>query len=86
MEKMILDDFIKFAKEQFNCEISVKMSDNPDTFAGIFGASFLSDRNCVEKVDDFESDLSYKNISIDVQFAIDDGMSVTYSGNVGFAA
>ena len=86
MEKMILDDFIKYAKEQFNCDISAKMSDNPDTFASIFGASFLSDKNCAEKVDDFESNLSYENISIDVQFAIDDGMSVTYSGNVGFAA
>ena len=39
--------------------------------------------------DDFLQNVSlnsYENISIDVQFAIDDGMSVTYSGNVGFAA
>ena len=86
MEKMILDDFIKYAKEQFNCDISVKMSDNPDTFASIFGASFLNDKNCVEVVDGFESDVSYENITIDVQFAIDDGMSVIYSSNVGLAA
>ena len=58
MEKMILDDFIKYAKEQFNCEISVKMSDNPDTFSSIFGASFLSDKNCAEKVDCCESNES----------------------------
>ena len=37
-------------------------------------------------VDGFESDVSYENISIDVQFSIDDGMNVTYSGNVGLAA
>lgn len=43
MEKMALDDFIKYAKEKFDCEISVKKSDEPDSFAGIFGASFLND-------------------------------------------
>ena len=81
MEKMVLDDFIRYAKEQFDCEISVKKCDKPDTFASIFGASFLNDKNCVEMVD-----VSYENISIDVQFAIDDGMSVIYSSNVGLAA
>ncbi len=86
MEKMVLDDFIKYAKEQFDCEISVKLCDKPDTFASIFGASFLNDKDCEEKVDGFESTLSYENISIDVQFAIDDGMKVTYSSNVGLAA
>ena len=40
--KIALDDFIKYAKEQFGCEISVKKSDKPDTFASIFGTSFLS--------------------------------------------
>ena len=52
-EKMVLDDFIKYAKEQFDCEISVKKCDKPDTFASIFGASFLNEK-CVEMVDDFE--------------------------------
>lgn len=86
MGKMVLDDFIRYAKEQFDCEISVKKCGKPDTFSGIFGASFLNDKNCVEMVDGFESDVSYENISIDVQFSIDDGMNVTYSGNVGLAA
>ena len=27
MEKMVLDDFIRYAKEQFDCEISVKKCD-----------------------------------------------------------
>lgn len=36
MREMTLDDFIKYAKEQFNCEIVVKKSDEPDTFASIF--------------------------------------------------
>ena len=36
-----LDDFIRYAKEQFDCDISVEKSDIPDTFERIFGASFL---------------------------------------------
>lgn len=86
MGKMVLDDFIRYAKEQFDCEISIKKCDNPDTFASIFGASFLNDKNLLETVDDFESDVSYENSSIDVQFAINDEMSVVYSSNVGLAA
>ena len=88
MGKMGLDDFIRYAKEQFDCEISVKKSDKPDTFADIFGASFLNDKYGVEMemVDSFESDISYENVTIDVQLAIDDGMGSIYSSNVGLAA
>ncbi len=86
MGKMALEDFIKYAKEQFDCEVSVKTCDKPDTFAGIFGASFLNDKDSAEKVDGFEGDLIYENISIDVQFAIDDVLSISYSSNVGLAA
>lgn len=50
VEKMALDDFIRYAKEQFDCEISVKKCNKPDTFASIFGVSFLNDKNCVETV------------------------------------
>lgn len=32
MGKMELDDFIKYAKEKFGCEVSVKMCEKPDTF------------------------------------------------------
>ena len=48
MEKMRLDDFIRYAKEQFDCEISVKKSYKPDTFADIFGTSFLNDKSSGE--------------------------------------
>ena len=30
MGKMELDDFIKYAKEKFGCEVSVKMCEKPD--------------------------------------------------------
>ena len=29
---MELDDFIKYAKEKFGCEVSIEKSENPDTF------------------------------------------------------
>lgn len=66
MGRMGIDDFIRYAKEQFDCEITVKKSDKPDTFPQIFGASFLDDNSYVEMIDDFESNVSYKNVSIDV--------------------
>lgn len=86
MGKMVLDDFIKYAKEQFNCEITVKLCDKPDTFAGIFGASFLNEKNGTEIVDGFDHDLNYQNNSIDVQFTVADEMDVVDSRNVGLAA
>lgn len=43
MEKMTIDDFIDYAKEQFDCDILVKSSGDPDTFSGVFGAGFLED-------------------------------------------
>lgn len=86
MGRMGIDDFIRYAKEQFDCEITVKKSDTPDTFSEIFGASFLTDNIYVEMIDDFESNVSYENVSIDVQFTIDGEMDVDYSNNFGLAA
>ena len=62
MGKMELDDFIKYAKEKFGCEVSVKMCEKPDTFADIFGASFLNDNEYMENIDDFEDELKYKTV------------------------
>ena len=42
MGKMQLDDFLRYAKEQFGCDITVKKSEKPDTFVGIFGGSFIN--------------------------------------------
>lgn len=35
MEKMVLDAFIRYAKEKFDYEISVKKCDKHDTFEGM---------------------------------------------------
>ena len=43
---MELDDFIKYAREKFGCEVSVEKSENPDTFDKIFGD--VVEDNCME--------------------------------------
>lgn len=43
---MELDDFIKYAREKFGCEVSVEKSVNPDTFDKIFGN--VVEDNCME--------------------------------------
>jgi len=86
MGKMELDDFIKYAKEKFGCEVSVKMCEKPDTFADIFGANFLNDNEYMENIDDFEDELKYKNSSIEVQVILEGDMDVEYDSNIGFAA
>lgn len=42
---MELDDFIKYAREKFGCEVSVEKSVNPDTFDKIFGN--VEEDNCM---------------------------------------
>ena len=38
---MELDDFIKYAKEKFGCEVSIEKSENPDTFDIIMSPLFI---------------------------------------------
>ena len=42
MKSSVVDDFIKYAKEQFGCDIYLQHSAESDSFASIFGASFLN--------------------------------------------
>lgn len=44
---MELDDFIKYAKEKFGCEVYVEKFENPDTFNKIFG-DVAEDNMCKE--------------------------------------
>ena len=86
MGKMMLDDFIQYAKEQFDCDIFLKYCEKPDTFESLFGASFLNDEQYEEDVDYFNNDISYENISITVQFVTGDELDVAFNSNVGLAA
>lgn len=38
-----MDDFIKYAKEEFGIDIVIKQDENSDTFENIFSGSFLND-------------------------------------------
>lgn len=86
MGKMMLDDFIQYAKEQFDCDIFLKYCEKTDTFESIFGASFLNGEQYEENVEGFKNDISYENISITVQFVSSDGQDGVYNSNVGLAA
>ncbi len=37
-----IEDFIKYAKEEFDCDITLESTGIPDTFESIFGVSFLA--------------------------------------------
>lgn len=83
MDKALLDEFIKYVKEEFDCDIIAKPSDTPDTFESIFGMSFITDD--YEKVDEFEGSLKYCDDSLMVRLCDGD---ITIEGNdcIGFAA
>lgn len=50
MKSRAIDDFIKYAKEQFDHDIVLKSNRYPDSFASIFGASFLEQDSWMEKI------------------------------------
>lgn len=85
MEKMMIDDFIDYVREQFDCDILVKSSSDPDTFSGVFGASFLEDSSGNEKFENFENSLNYENVSINVQIEVNAGIAMSYN-SIGLAA
>lgn len=86
MKKMLLDDFIRYAKEEFNCDIHLKASDRPDTFESIFGASFLNEEETGREIDSFDDDLCYENIAIKVNLVIDNEIDKEFNENIGLAA
>jgi hypothetical protein len=50
MEKLKLEDFKKYVKEEYNCDISTKESANPDTFDNIFNGNFINTDLMVDKI------------------------------------
>lgn len=50
MRKLELDDFKKYVKEEYNCDISTKESANPDTFANIFNGNFINTELLADKI------------------------------------
>ncbi|MGN0357416.1 MAG: hypothetical protein ACI4E0_06315 [Blautia sp.] len=66
MERRMIADFIKYAKECFDCDIVLKHSEEPDTFESIFGSSFIKQK--MEYISDIPHELLYENIFIDASF------------------
>ena len=45
---MELDDFTRYAKEQFDCDINIKRCDNSESFTTIFGSSFIDEEEGID--------------------------------------
>ena len=54
-----MEEFKKYAKEEFGYDISFEKSSTPDTFESLFGTSFINQRD----EDIFMPDEYYENVS-----------------------
>jgi hypothetical protein len=72
MEKTLLEKFIEYAKEKYECDITLIPSDNPDTFKSIFGVSFIENTNQIlsEELYGPEIEVEYNDISIERNISI----------------
>ena len=86
MERGAIDDFIRYAKEKFDCDIFLRSNKKPDTFEEIFGGSFLNQSVDISEVESLGDDLQYENISSNVYFSMESETEGTYDKNVGLAA
>lgn len=80
----MMDEFVKYAKKEFGCDVTFEKSLKPDTFESIFGQSFLK-----QKEDDMffcegnENYISYTNsetkvksdVKMDESFPLELGLS-----------
>lgn len=84
MMSQMLDDFIRYAKEQFGYDIVAKESSAPDTFKSIFGVSFLEQDVDSYMYEGESTILQYVNdgieISIDLQTVSDNCYSLQEMG------
>lgn len=65
MKNVNVEDFIRYAKEQFDCDLVLNASNDPDFFQKIFGISFLEQDNDIEIENGF-----YDNSFMDIHFSI----------------
>lgn len=66
MKNVNVEDFIRYAKKQFDCDLVLNASNDPDFFQKIFGISFLEQDNDIEIENGF-----YDNSFMDIHFSID---------------
>ena len=68
MEKMLIDEFIEYAKQQYGVDVLIEQSTEPDSFKSIFGASFLEENNNIENMDNTFEEVEYVNSCVGVSF------------------
>lgn len=78
MKKQMVEDLIKFAKEQFGYEISIKESTTPDSFESIFGASFLKQECDFFMPEGKDIKLEYKNNNVKISLESSDAKGTFY--------
>ncbi len=76
MKTIELEDFIRYAKERFDCEITIKKSEKPDSFEDLFGTSFLVVQDVTDVLVSDESVLCYENSTVEVNVDFDGEMAV----------
>ncbi len=77
MVSITIEDFIKYAQEQFGCDILLSPTEVPDSFENIFGEIFTQDTK-VEIENGF-----YENSFLDIDFC---GKDVIDFSNIDLAA
>lgn len=78
MVSITIEDFIKYAQEQFGCDISLNPTDIPDSFESIFGENIFTQDASEEIKDGF-----YENSSLDIDFS---GKDIIDFSNIDLAA
>lgn len=89
MKGKTVDDFIKYVKEQFDYDIILNSCKEPDSFASVFGASFLEQESVMEPVKGFDNELQYEcstDISVSFYFDSESGMNALCVNNLEWAA
>lgn len=68
--KDVMEAFVKYAKEQFGYDISLKTSSTPDTFESLFGASFIQQNDDdIFFCEGIEQSVTYSNTTARVNYA-----------------
>lgn len=83
MGKMSIDDFVRYAKEQFGVEVTLEENRTPDTFENLFGESFLEKTAVTEK---YEEQFMYNGESVQVNLMKNAEEQNKYILNMNFAA
>ncbi len=81
MKSKAVEDFIKYAREEFGYNIVLDSSSEPDSFESIFGCSFIQSDISVDIEDVF-----YENSFLNVKFSVENDVNFMNIGDRDLAA